>query len=173
MAVHAIAFPDSVVSQFRIWGLAVLFALASLSPTVAQAWDNGSIQSRQWRPDHRTFAQVGLASWYGCENEGRRTASGQYFNPRELTAAHKTLPLGTVIRVTNLSTGRVVKVRVNDRGPYVGRRILDLSAAAGETLNIRKHGVALVRVEVYPSDQKRPSSPLTWTEDRSIGILSP
>src|SRR5215469_9714264 len=165
MAALAIAFPVSVVGRFLIlWSLAVLLTLASLSPVVAQGGNYDFFQSRQWRSDHRTFAQVGLASWYGRENEGRRTASGQYFNPRELTAAHKTLPLGTVVRVTNLSTGKVVKVRVNDRGPYVGRRILDLSAAAGETLNIRKNGVALVRVEVFPSDQKRLSRSLANTE---------
>jgi rare lipoprotein A len=67
------------------------------------------------------------------------------------------LPLGTIVRVTNLSTGKSIKVRVNDRGPYVRRRILDLSAAAGRTLDIRRNGVALVRIEVFPSDQTRPS----------------
>jgi rare lipoprotein A len=74
------------------------------------------------------------------------------------------LPLGTVVRVTNLSTGKVVKVRVNDRSPYVRRRILDLSAAAGRTLDIRRNGVALVRVEVFPSDETRPSGSLADTE---------
>ena len=156
MAAIAINFQNAVVSGFLRWSLAVLLTLASLSAMVAQAGNDGSFQSRQSGSD-RTFAQVGLASWYGRENEGRRTASGQYFNPRDLTAAHRSLPLGTVVRVTNLSTGKIVKVRVNDRGPYVGRRILDLSAAAGQTLDIRRDGVALVRVEVFPSDQKRSS----------------
>ena len=102
--------------------------------------------------DH-SFSQVGLASWYGRENEGRRTASGQPFNPNQFTAAHKTLPLGTVVKVTNLDTGKSVRVRINDRGPYVGRRILDLSAAAGRTLNIHQHGVARVRVDVVAPNQ--------------------
>jgi rare lipoprotein A (peptidoglycan hydrolase) len=101
----------------------------------------------------QSFSQVGLASWYGRENEGRRTASGQPFNPNELTAAHTTLPLGTVVKVTNLETGKSVRVRINDRGPYVGRRILDLSAAAGRTLDIRRLGVARVRVDVVAPNQ--------------------
>jgi rare lipoprotein A len=145
----------SAVSQLRAFFLATFLGLAATLPIGAQAGNDSSLQSRQSQTSHRTYAQVGLASWYGRESEGRPTASGQSFNPGELTAAHKTLPLGTVVRVTNLSTGKVVKVRVNDRGPYVGRRILDLSAAAGETLKIRKYGVVLVRVEVFPSDQKQ------------------
>ena len=148
----------SPLSQLRAFSLATFLGLAATLPLVAQAGNDGSFQSRQAQTSHRTFAQVGLASWYGRESEGRLTASGQSFNPRNLTAAHKTLPLGTVVRVTNLSTGKAVKVRVNDRGPFIGGRILDLSAAAGETLKMRKHGVVLVRVEVFPSDQKQASN---------------
>ena len=148
--------PNSVVSHLRAWSLAVLVMLASPTPMVAQAGNNGPIQSRAFPSEHRSFTQVGLASWYGREKAGHRTASGEHFNPRQFTAAHRTLPLGTIVRVTNLSTGKSVKVRVNDRGPYVRRRILDLSAAAGRMLDIRKNGVALVRI-VFPSDQKRPS----------------
>ena len=103
--------------------------------------------------EKRSFAQVGLASWYGSRSHGRRTASGQPFDSTALTAAHRTLPFGTVIRVTNLKTGKVVKVRVNDRGPFARRRIVDLSAAAGKLLDIRKHGVVPVRLEVFASDQ--------------------
>jgi rare lipoprotein A len=106
--------------------------------------------------EKRSFAQVGLASWYGGRSHGRRTASGQPFDSTALTAAHRTLPFGTVVRVTNLKTGKVVKVRVNDRGPFTSRRrIVDLSAAAGKSLDIRKHGVVPVRLEVFPSDQDR------------------
>ena len=104
-----------------------------------------------------------MASWYGREKAGHRTASGEHFNPRQFTAADRSLPLGTIVRVTKLSTGKSVKVRVNDRGPYVRRRILDLSAAAGRMLDIRKNGVALVRI-VFPSDQKRSSRSFADTE---------
>ena len=156
--------PNSVVSQLRAWSLAVLVMLANLTPMVAQAGNNGPIQSRPFPSEHRSFAQVGLASWYGREKAGHRTASGEHFNPRQFTAAHRSLPLGTIVRVTNLSTGKSVKVRVNDRGPYVRRRIVDLSAAAGRMLDIRRNGVALVRIEVFPSDQTRPSGSFGDTE---------
>ena len=88
------------------------------------------------------------ASWYGQEFSGRRTASGTRFDPRGLTAAHKTLPLGTRIRVTNPRTGASVLVTVTDRGPYCGRRDLDLSRAAAREVGILMRGVAPVVVEV-------------------------
>ena len=156
--------PNSVVSQLRAWSLAVLVMLANLTPMVAQAGNNGPIQCRAFPSEHRSFAQVGLASWYGREKAGHRTASGEHFNPRQFTAAHRTLPLGTIVRVMNLSTGKSIKVRVNDRGPYVRHRILDISAAAGRTLDIRRNGVALVRIEIFPSDQTWPSGSFADTE---------
>jgi len=154
--------PYFLVSQLRAWSLAVLLAFASLAPIAAQAGGSAAVQSRSSQSlsgpsEHRSFAQVGIASWYGREKAGHRTASGEHFNPQQFTAAHRTLPLGTIVRVTNLSTGKSIKVRVNDRGPYVRRRILDLSAAAGRTLDIRRNGVALVRIEVFPADQPRAS----------------
>jgi rare lipoprotein A (peptidoglycan hydrolase) len=114
-----------------------------------------SSRSRRGAGEKRTFAQVGLASWYGGGSHGQRTASGQPFNSAAFTAAHRSLPFGTVVRVTNLKTGKVIKVRVNDRGPYRTRRIVDLSAAAGRTLDIRQDGVVPVRLEVFPADQER------------------
>ena len=88
------------------------------------------------------------ASWYGQEFSGRRTASGERFDPRALTCAHKTLPLGTKIRVTNPRTGAQVLVTVTDRGPYRGRRELDLSRAAAREVGILGCGVARVLIEV-------------------------
>ncbi len=88
------------------------------------------------------------ASWYGQEFSGRRTANGDRYDPRALTAAHKTLPLGTKIRVTNPRTGAQVLVTVTDRGPYVGRRELDLSKAAAREVGILSSGVASVVIEV-------------------------
>lgn len=88
------------------------------------------------------------ASWYGQEFSGRRTANGERFDPKGLTAAHKTLPLGTKIRVTNPRTGAQVLVTVTDRGPYVGRRELDLSKAAAREVGILSRGVASVVIEV-------------------------
>jgi len=99
------------------------------------------------------FTQAGTASWYGRQNQGRTTASGEPFDASRLTAAHRSLAFGTVLRVSDLTTGRTVKVRVNDRGPYVRGRILDLSAEAAKVLGIRQEGVARVRIEVLASDQ--------------------
>ena len=90
----------------------------------------------------------GLASWYGLEEAGRATASGEAMAPEKLTAAHKTLPFGSLVRVTDLDTGKHVEVIINDRGPFVGGRIIDLSFAAARDLGIVDKGVARVRIEV-------------------------
>jgi rare lipoprotein A len=92
--------------------------------------------------------EQGLASWYGLEEAGRATASGEPMAPEKLTAAHKTLPFGSFVRVTDLDTGRRVDVIINDRGPFVGGRIIDLSFAAARDLGIVEKGVARVRIEV-------------------------
>jgi rare lipoprotein A len=90
----------------------------------------------------------GMASWYGPGFDGNYTASGEVFNQNALTAAHPSLPMGTRVRVTNLDTGRVVLVRINDRGPYHGGRILDLSAGAARIIGVMDSGVAPIRLEV-------------------------
>ncbi len=89
-----------------------------------------------------------MASWYGSEFSGRRTASGAPYDPKGLTAAHKTLPLGTLIRVTNPRTGASVLVTVTDRGPFIRSRELDLSRAAAREVGILSSGVASVLIEV-------------------------
>jgi rare lipoprotein A len=94
---------------------------------------------------------VGRASWYGAKFHGEPTASGETFDMEELTAAHRTLPFGTRVRVTNEANGRSVVVRINDRGPFGGRRIIDLSRRAAELIGIKKKGVAPVRIEVLES----------------------
>ncbi len=90
-------------------------------------------------------SSVGLASFYAHH---ARTASGQPFNPGDLTAAHRTLPFGTRLRVTNVATGRSVTVRVNDRGPFVPGRVVDVSHSAAQTLGIVERGVAKVKLDV-------------------------
>ncbi len=92
--------------------------------------------------------QIGQASWYGPGFHGRKTASGQTFNQHALTAAHRQLPLGTRARVTNLNNGKKVEVTINDRGPYVGGRVIDLSRAAARRLAI--NGLGRVRIEALP-----------------------
>jgi peptidoglycan lytic transglycosylase len=98
------------------------------------------------------FTQVGLASWYGSAHAGHPTASGELFDPDAMTAAHRTLPLGVLVRVTNIETGRSVTVRINDRGPQDMSRIIDLSRAAADALGFRASGVARVRIERAVSD---------------------
>ena len=93
-------------------------------------------------------SEVGLASWYGEPHHGRPTASGEIFDMTRLTAAHRTLPLGTRLRVVNLENGRTVRVRVNDRGPYVDGRVLDLSREAARALDMVERGVVPVKLEI-------------------------
>jgi rare lipoprotein A len=96
-----------------------------------------------------TEAASGLASFYGTgQGHGPKTANGEKFNGRELTAAHRTLPFGTRVRVTNVSTGRSVTVRVNDRGPFVPGRVIDVSQAAAEELGMVGRGVTKVKLDV-------------------------
>ncbi len=90
----------------------------------------------------------GMASYYGYDGSGSQTASGERFNPEGMTAAHRSLPLGTKVRVTNTHNGRSVVVRINDRGPYIRGRIIDLSAGAARLLGMISSGVAPVRIEV-------------------------
>lgn len=92
----------------------------------------------------------GRASFYGYRFKGRPTASGETFDPMGLTAAHRTLPFGSRVRVTNTSNGRTVIVRINDRGPFMRGRILDVSRGAAERLGMIRSGIAHVKVEVLP-----------------------
>lgn len=90
----------------------------------------------------------GIASWYGYDWAGRKTANGERFNPEAMTAAHRSLPMGTKVRVTNTRNGKSVVVRINDRGPYIGGRIIDLSLGAARMIGMMSSGVAPVRIEV-------------------------
>lgn len=96
----------------------------------------------------RRITETGMASYYGVNDgfNGKKTANGEIFNTHKLTAAHKTLPFGTVVKVTNLSNGESIKVRINDRGPYIKGRIIDLSAKAAEKLDMTSKGVAQVKL---------------------------
>jgi peptidoglycan lytic transglycosylase len=93
--------------------------------------------------------QVGTASWYGVQFQGKPTASGEPFDMRDFTAAHPSLPLGTFVKVTNLKNGKAVVVRINDRGPVVDGRIIDVSYNAARALGFNERGVQKVRVDLY------------------------
>ncbi|MFY9560479.1 MAG: septal ring lytic transglycosylase RlpA family protein [Terriglobales bacterium] len=94
------------------------------------------------------FEETGTASWYGAPYHNRRGSNGEVYNMHAMTAAHRTLPLGAIVRVTNVKTGRSAMVRITDRGPFVEGRILDLSLAAAKALDVYLPGVAKVRLEV-------------------------
>lgn len=96
----------------------------------------------------RKITESGQASFYGAGDgfNGKKTANGETFNKNKLTAAHKTLPFGTIVKVTNLSNGQSVKVRINDRGPFVKGRIIDLSEKAAKKIDMRTKGVAEVKL---------------------------
>src|SRR4029077_14573185 len=97
------------------------------------------------------YVEQGVASWYGVPFQGRRAADGEIFDMNMLVAAHRTLPFGSILRVTNLNNGRDVQVRVIDRGPFVGDRVLDLARAAAVALDMIGTGTAPVRIELLSS----------------------
>lgn len=107
------------------------------------------VDGRTYHPKvYKRYDQEGLASWYDYPPGQRRTATGEPFDGRRMTAAHKTLPLPCVVEVTNLENGKKVRVKVNDRGPFVSGRIIDLSPAAADRLGFTRQGVAHVRVKL-------------------------
>lgn len=152
----------------RIWAVLLAVAwVATLSGCASLQTDDLSTPSHEFTGNHRTHAgkpyrvrgrtyyplassrgyrEIGIASWYGSES-GNRTASGQRFNPHGLSAAHKTLPLFTTVRVTNLENGQSAELVVNDRGPFVPGRLIDLSQAAAQRLNMQRRGSSRVLVE--------------------------
>ena len=134
MASHRIPFPL----------LPILFASIVLAGACAQRKAPSS--SPASIEHHR--AETGKASWYGKAHQGKRTASGERFDMHALTAAHRTLPFGTIVRVTDLKNGKSVNVRINDRGPFHHDRIIDLSYEAARKLGFVERGTARVEVVV-------------------------
>jgi len=123
-----------------------------------------------------SYDETGIASWYGPDFNGKPTASGEIYDQNGLTAAHKSLPLPTIVQVTNLENGRSLKLRINDRGPFVNGRIIDVSRRAAQLLGFHQNGTAKVRVQVLadesmalaaaltggsgvPADQPQPAAP--------------
>jgi rare lipoprotein A len=142
-------------------GLAVLFCVASLG---AAQGNSGSAHNRsgpvplQPKPATKSSKkskayQVGTASWYGSYFQGKDTASGEAYNMYDFTAAHPSLPLGTYVRVTNLRNGRAVVVRINDRGPVVDGRIIDVSYGAAQALGMKSRGLQQVRLDLVEAPQ--------------------
>lgn len=114
------------------------------------------IKGKRYHPKYQpNYKETGVASWYGPGFHGRKTANGERYDQNEMTAAHKTLPLPSVVRVTRTDTGESIIVRVNDRGPFAHGRIIDLSKAGAKKLDMMKSGVARVKVEYLPEATER------------------
>src|SRR6184192_2090272 len=138
-------------------GLAIVLSVVSLGaaqkPISAEAGSRPNVpksavlESRRKADSSKPY-QVGTASWYGSYFHGRATASGEPYNMYDLTAAHRRLPLGSLVRVTNLRNGRAVVVRINDRGPYVAPRIIDVSYSVARILEFKSQGLQRVRLDV-------------------------
>jgi rare lipoprotein A len=120
-----------------------------------------TVLGKRYEPlrSHERFVQTGLASWYGKDFHGKKTSNGETYNMYSMTAAHKTLPLGVFVKVYNAKNGRETIVRINDRGPFVKGRIIDLSYAAAKKLDIHIAGTAFVKIEALGYKQ----------EDSSVG----
>ena len=137
--------PSNLCGRNNASAMAALFALAAVAmPPPAFA------------APAKPFTQTGSASWYGSNFKGVKMANGRRYDPEDFTAAHRTLPLGTLIRVTRLANGRAVVVRITNRGPFVKGRIIDLSTAAARKLDMIRSGVARVRIEVIPPGPNAP-----------------
>ena len=148
-------------------------AALALLVTVAGATAHGTEGSRAHgdSPASKTrkWIQVGKASWYGRRFQGHRTASGEAFDLNMLTCAHRTLPIGTLLRVTNLGNRRSVMVRVNDRGPVPSGLVVDLSYAAARSLGFNHRGSARVRLEKVEGAE---AAQLNWPELGPPGVWS-
>jgi rare lipoprotein A len=132
--------------KYRIVLLALMAVLVSACSTTRESTDWHDISSY---PQHEVLEiEEGIASYYHNKFHGRLTANGERYNKRELTAAHLEYPFGTYVRVTSVDSGNSVIVRINDRGPHIRSRIIDLSRAAAEELDMIHDGLATVRVEV-------------------------
>src|SRR5216684_2826120 len=145
-------------------GMAIAFLIASLG--AAQAPNNSEAtpapsKSATNKPKSQKSGkaqpyQIGTASWYGENFDGKPTASGEPYDMYDMTAAHLTLPMGSYVKVTNLKNGQAVVVRVNDRGPIVPGRIIDLSYGAAQALQFRHRGLQRVRLDLMNPQQQKP-----------------
>ncbi|MGR9108022.1 MAG: septal ring lytic transglycosylase RlpA family protein [Gammaproteobacteria bacterium] len=137
----------------RFWRVALIGMLA-LVGCISDRPIEQSIRTSQEKstpapaPNHK---EVGEASWYGPGFQGKKTANGETFNQNNMTAAHPSLPLGTKAKITNLKNGKKVEVRINDRGPYAGDRVIDVSRAAAKKLGMKNDGTTEVKIETKPA----------------------
>ncbi|AQW86455.1 rare lipoprotein A [Campylobacter pinnipediorum subsp. caledonicus] len=154
-----------------------------IGPTNTQINNSKSIQKATMRPytiNGKTYyptvvkvgdTQRGIASWYGPNFHGKKTSNGEIFNMYNLTAAHKTLPMNTIVKVTNLNNGKNITVRINDRGPFVSNRIIDLSKAAAEKISMISTGTAPVILDIVGFASQNISEQKNYPSNQSQSIV--
>jgi len=147
-------------TRTRSFTAAALMLLVTVAGSTAQGTEGSHAKSDPSPKAHR-WMQIGKASWYGRQFQGHRTASGEAFDLNMLTCAHRTLPIGSLLRVTNLSNRRSIMVRVNDRGPVPSGVIVDLSYGAARSLGFSRRGSAHVRLERVEGAE---AAQLDWPE---------
>ncbi len=153
----------------RVGGLVAVSLIAACASAPPRAV--GPTGSPRSAPSvDRSSVEEGLASWYGDPYHGRATASGSTYDMWELTAAHRTLPFGTRVRVTNLDNGRTTEVVITDRGPFVAGRIIDLSRAAADAIGAVAAGVVPVRLEVESVGDGMPAAPCWEVQVGAFGV---
>lgn len=152
-------------------GRALAGELSTAAPEVGPIRDNAKEIERQ--ADRVVQAMTGVASWYGPGFHGRKTANGERYDQNGMTAAHKSLPFDTRVRVTSIATGKSVIVTINDRGPYRKGRVIDLSAAAAKAIGMYKRGIGKVKIEVLeaPTTVASASTPRAASERDAVVSL--
>ena len=155
--------------HFRKWFLCIsqVTLICTLAISGCTSKDSGDYSSKQ-KPQEQGSAtdkpvhkEVGEASWYGPGFHGKETSSGETFDQKDMTAAHPTLPMGTMAKVTNLDNGKKVDVRINDRGPFKGDRAIDLSSAAANKIDMKKDGTTQVKIETKSKSKSKSKAKLT------------
>ena len=171
----------NILFSFAVWGLVLLFFICGCSLSGKPRQKSGhpppyKVLGKWYEPipHARGFTQKGKASWYGKDFHGKKTANGEIYNMYAMTAAHKTLPLGTWVRVKNLKNHREIEVRINDRGPFVRGRIIDLSYTAAKKLGVVGPGTAPVKITALgrpapPTQGSAPSHRIYVPQDYYAG----
>jgi rare lipoprotein A len=167
-------------------GLAVILSIASLGAGAASGpssleaakvtypltSNSSGPKTRKTNSPKLKAYQSGTASWYGEQFQGKPTASGEPYDMRDFTAAHPSLPLGSFVRVTNLRNGRSVVVRINDRGPFVDGRIIDVSYNAARALGFKERGLQMVRLDLYQPLYRQANRPMN-PRSETVAMLQP
>jgi len=166
----------ATLHRLRFLAFFLFFLTASLPGLALASYDRNPHAKSSYSLDQKDlsvhsstdgYSETGIASWYGKSFQGKRTSSGERFDMHSMTAAHKQLPMNTLLKVKNLENGRETIVRINDRGPYSGKRIIDLSHSAAKTLKLARKGIARVEITVLNDARQERADDLQIERDSS------